>query len=167
MPLSSYAYEGQLMPKSEVFFVTAELQTVLDNLPADEPRSRLEPFRAFILRWRREGRSYERIRQILRDECRVQVSVSTLFKFVQRRSRPRKATAGTSARARTGCPVVSIRRNRIPETPSRRSPEEIAAMRQAASAANHKPVFQPQEETKPLFVYDPDRPLTNKPIRKD
>jgi len=81
------------MPKSGVFFVTAELQQVLDNLPADEPRSRLEPFQLFILRWRRERRSYERIRQILRDECQVKVSVSTLFKFVQRRSRPRKAEA--------------------------------------------------------------------------
>ena len=167
MQLSSYAYESQLMPKSEVFFVTAELQTVLDNLPADEPRSRLEPFRAFILRWRREGRSYERIRQILHDECLVQVSVSTLFKFVQRRSKPRKLQPELQPEADQITPSSVVRRNRIPETLNRRSPEEIAAMREAASAANHKPAFQPEEETKPLFVYDPDRPLTNKPIRKD
>jgi hypothetical protein len=165
MPLSSYPYEGTLMSKSGVFFVTDELQRVLDNLPPDEPRSRLEPFRAFILRWRREGRSYERIRQILRDECRVQVSVSTLFKFVQRRSRPRKAQPEMTPEPSVSMPPPYGTATQ--RSSSRRSAEEIAAMRQAASAANHKPVFKPQEETRPLFAYDPERPLTNKPIRKD
>ena len=70
--------------------MNAELQQRLNEIPEDSPRSRLEPFSQFILRWRRQGRSYERIRQILRDECRVNVAHATLFKFVQRRSRPRK-----------------------------------------------------------------------------
>ena len=81
---------GTLMPKSGVFVVTDELRRVLDSLPADEPRSRLEPFRAFILRWRREGRSFSRIQQILADECHVKVSGEAVRKFVQSRSRPRK-----------------------------------------------------------------------------
>jgi hypothetical protein len=89
MPLLSYAFEGQLMPKSEVLFVTPELQRVLDNLPDSDPRSKLEPFRPFILRWRRRGRSYRAIRQILHDECHVHASLSTLFNFVERCSRPR------------------------------------------------------------------------------
>jgi hypothetical protein len=49
----------------------------------------------------------------------------------------------------------------------RRTPEEISAMREAASASNHKPVFQIEAETKPLFVYDPSRPLSNKPTPKE
>ena len=67
-----------------------ELFETLDNLPADEPRSRLEPFREVILRWRRQGRSYRRIQTLLADHCSLQVSTSMLFKFVESRSRPRK-----------------------------------------------------------------------------
>ena len=59
-------------------------------MPANEPVSRLEPLKPFILRWRGEGKSYERIRAILRDECSVKVAHSTLFKFVKSRSKPRK-----------------------------------------------------------------------------
>ena len=152
------------MSKSGVFFVTDELQRVLDNLPADEPRSRLEPFRAFILKWRREGRSYRRIRLILAEQCGVKVATDTLHKFVQRRSRPRRAQPESVSE-----PTVAIAPYQpvTQRSPGRRSPEEITAMRQAASAANHKPVFQPEEKTKPLFVYDPGRPLTNKPIREE
>jgi hypothetical protein len=61
----------------------------LENLPPDEPRSKLEPFRAYILRWRRQGRSYRRIQEILREQCQIEVAYETLRKFVQRRHRPR------------------------------------------------------------------------------
>lgn len=90
MPSPSYAHEGQLMPKSGFVVVTDELRNVLDNLPADEPRSRLDPFRTFILRWRREGRSYRSIQRILAVECQVKVTYETLRRFVQRRTKPRK-----------------------------------------------------------------------------
>ena len=167
MPLSSYPAEGSLMPNSGVFFVTPELQEVLDNLPEDDPRSKLEPYRAFILRWHGQGRSYRKIQRILAAECKILVHHETLRKFVQRRSRSRKLQPELQSEPDQITPSSVVRRNRIPETPNRRSPEEIAAMREAAKSSNHKPAFQPQEETKPLFVYDPDRPLTNKPIRKD
>ena len=155
------------MSKSGVFFVTDELKRVLDNLPADEPRSKLEPFRAFILRWHREGRSYRSICRILNEECGVKITKTPLNEFVQRRSKPRRLQAQLQPETGQITPSSVIRKNRIPETLNRRSPEEIAAMREAARSSNHKPVFQPKEEIKPLFVYDPDRPLTNKPIRKD
>jgi hypothetical protein len=66
-----------------------ELLKLLENLPPDEPRSKLEPFRAVILRWRRQGRSYRRIQEILLEQCKVDVAYETLRKFVQRRQRPR------------------------------------------------------------------------------
>jgi hypothetical protein len=66
-----------------------ELLQLLENLPPDEPRSKLEPFRAIILRWRRQGRSYRRIQEILREQCQTEVAYETLRKFVQRRQRPR------------------------------------------------------------------------------
>jgi hypothetical protein len=65
------------------------LKRILDSLPPDQPRSRLEPFREYILRWRRQGRSFERIRSILKDECNISVALSTLHEFTAKRSRPR------------------------------------------------------------------------------
>ncbi len=68
-----------------------ELQRIFDSVPEEEPRSRLEPYRELILRWRRQGRSYRRIRQLLAEQCSVGVTTSMLHKFVKSRSRPRKA----------------------------------------------------------------------------
>jgi hypothetical protein len=140
------------------------LQQILDQALKDPPRSRLEPFRELILRLRRQGWSYRGISRLLAEKCGVRATHSTLHEFIQRRSRPRDLQQQPEAEVTTPA---------IPEPPAptrlahRRSPEEIAALRAAASAANHKPVFQREEETRPLFVYDPDRPLTNKPSQKE
>src|SRR5580700_1474836 len=58
------------------------------------PRSRLEPYRDVILRWRwkRPPVSYRRILRALAAEG-VTVTVRTLYEFVQRRSRPRAEEA--------------------------------------------------------------------------
>ena len=134
-----------------------DLQHIFDTTADDEARSRLEPYRELILRWRRQGRSYRRIRQLLATSCKVTIARSTLHEFVQRRSR---------SRTDTPAPVQPAPPNQIERKPMaggeeklipRRSPEEIAAMRTAASAANHKPVFQPEEPPK-RFEYDPERP---------
>jgi hypothetical protein len=78
-----------------------ELLKLLENLPPDEPRSKLEPFRAIILRWRRQGRSYRRIQQILLEQCNVDVAYETLRRFVQRRERPRCSAGSGSGCAST------------------------------------------------------------------
>jgi hypothetical protein len=141
------------MPKLETFSVTPELQQVLDNLPADQPRSKLEPFRPFILRWRREGRSYDRIRRILREDCDVKVSVSTLFKFVQRRSRPRKAQPAPEIEHETSVagPEQAIRQAK------RLTAEERAAQVEFVRSLN-----QPTSEEQPKsgWDFDVDKPRT-------
>ncbi len=43
----------------------AELLQLLENLSPNEPCPKLEPCRAVILRWRRQGGSYRRIQGIL------------------------------------------------------------------------------------------------------
>jgi hypothetical protein len=68
--------------------LSEELVKRLENLPPDEPRSKLEPLRELILRWRQQGRSYRRIQQLLREKCQVDVAYETLRRFVQRRERP-------------------------------------------------------------------------------
>jgi hypothetical protein len=135
------------------------LEKIFESIPDDEPRSRLEPYHELILRWRRQGRSYRRIRQLLAEKCDVKVAYVTLYKFIQRRSRS-KADPQTEAQLAIIMPVRSEEKS--PLRLSRPSPEEIAAMREAARASNHKPVFA-SEERQELFVYDPDKPLTNKP----
>lgn len=144
----------------------AALQEILDQARQEQlrPRSRLEPFRELILRLRRQGSTYRAISRLLAEKCGVCATHSTLCEFVQLRSRPRKAEADLHHEPAAASAVPE----QSPATPpARRSPDELAAMRAAASAANHKPVFQREEETRPLFIYDPDRPLTNKTNQKD
>lgn len=143
-----------------------KLQQILDNLPQDEPRSRLEPYREFILKLRRRGRSYRRIRNILADTCAVQVSQTALVAFIKRRNRPRSIQPPVTELPPLEQPERKPMGGREENVIPRRSPEEIAAMRAAASAANHKPVFH-LEEPRPRFEYDPDRPLTNKKSQGD
>ena len=71
--------------------LSEELLKRLEDLPPAEPRSKLEPLRELILRWRQQGRSYRRIQQLLREKCQVDVAYETLRRFVQRRERPRSA----------------------------------------------------------------------------
>jgi hypothetical protein len=96
------------MPKPELFFVTPELQQVLDSLPPGAPRSKLDPLRPFILRWRRQGRGYRQIQQILRDECRMKASLSTLFHFVETRSKPRRTQPDIDLEPPTAQPVNEL-----------------------------------------------------------
>ena len=74
---------------------TEELLKRLENLPPGEPRSKLEPLRVYILRWRRQGRSYRRIQRILREHCQMEVAYETLRRFVQRREQSRTCSAGS------------------------------------------------------------------------
>jgi hypothetical protein len=66
-----------------------ELQEIFDNTPEDDPRSKLEPYRELILRWRRQGKSYRRMTKLLAENCGVKAATMTVHEFVQRRSRPR------------------------------------------------------------------------------
>jgi hypothetical protein len=148
----------------------AELQRIFDNVPEDEPRSRLEPYRELILRWRRQGRTYRRIRGLLAEQYSVTVSAVMVHKFVQRRSRPRKATPESQAEPFVmteyppglPAPEPELSQAAAPIRLRRRpSPEELAAQRDAIRAAYNKPVV-PNEEPEEVFVYDPDKPPTNR-----
>jgi len=144
------------MPKPVVFVVTPELQQVLDNLPADEPRSKLEPFRVFILRWRREGRSYRRIREILADKCNVRVSSEGLRKFVHSRARPRKLPP----EAETEPPAMPPVEPPPPATIGKRLSAEERATQVAYIRSLNKPEL--LEQPKPRWTFDPDKPRSNR-----
>ena len=139
------------MPKPELFFVTPELQQVLDSLPPGVPRSKLDPLRPFILRWRRQGRGYRQIQQILRDECRVKASLSTLFHFVETRSRPRKAQPDIDLESSTAQPVntppqttraAAIKKNSDQSSdPYAEARERMRKHKEAAAVKKQEPLF--------------------------
>jgi hypothetical protein len=156
----------QRIPKSEVFLMNEELQRIFDSVPEDAPRSPLEPYRELILRWRRQGRSYRRICQMLNDRCKVKVAYAPLYRFVQRRSRPRKTEPKSEPQLTIAPGPQSSQTAATARLTPRRSPEELVAMREAIRASHNKPTFR-RQEGKRLFTHDPDRIITNKPTEKE
>jgi hypothetical protein len=148
------------MPKSQIFFITPELQQVLDSVPErNDPRSRLDPFKPYILRWRRQGKTYRRIAEILTKECKVAVSHKGVLKFVKRAARPRKPQLDLEiepdvqpANSSSAAVPTATRKPRM-------TPEEQQAARAALRASFDQPLF-PTEEQKPLFVRRPG-PIRN------
>jgi len=133
-----------------------ELLKHLENLPPGEPRSKLEPLRAYILRWRRQGRSYRRIQRILREHCQLDVAYETLRRFVQRRENPRTAEpAGVETET-----VQSTVSPTAPVSTASNDPYAEARERMRKFKAEPVPVREP---VKRLFEYDPNKPLTNRP----
>jgi len=135
-----------------------ELQQIYDSVPEDEPRSRLEPYRELILRWRRQGRTYLRIRQLLEEKFSVTVSRQVLTRFIRRRSRPRKVQTEPEIEQPTILPAESassLRGNRL-------SAEERAAQVEFIRSLNQN-VLEDQPQ-KPRWNFDADKPRTiNKP----
>ena len=134
------------------------LQQIFDSVPADEPRSRLDPYRELILRWRRQGKSHDRIRQLLSDKCDVKVAYGPLYRYIQRRSRPRKGPPETEIEQPAMTPAEPM-----PSPLSfgkRLSPEERAAQVEFIRSLNKPESQQPAKS--PVFSFDPDKPRSNK-----
>jgi hypothetical protein len=137
----------------------SEVQQIFVDAPEDEPRSRLEPYREQILLWRRRGKTYRRIRQLLADRCSVSVSLAMVHKFVRNLSRPRKG----QPEVRADEPVLPIA---LPPDQAlarpRLSLEERIAQRDAIRAAFANKPAVPREDPRPVFTFDPSKPPTNK-----
>jgi len=132
--------------------VKEELQRIYDSVPEDKSRSRLEPYRELILRWRRQGRTYRRIRELLAEKCGVKVADMTLHEFVQRRSRPRKVQPEADiGQTVTADPEPSVGKKRL-------TPEEKAAQVEFIRALN-KPKLE-EQPAKPRWNFDADKPRT-------
>ena len=111
------------------------LQQIFDETPQDDAKSKLDPYRKLIFRWRRQGRTYRRIRDLLAEKCGVQTNVANLYRYTQRRVRPRKPESGLEAEweeSISGPLQPEVHSTARPTT--RRSSEEIAAERVRISA---------------------------------
>jgi hypothetical protein len=131
-----------------------ELQVIFDSTPEDEPRSKLDPYRELILRWRRQGKTYRKICGLLAERCDIKMNSGSLFRYIKRRSRPRKALPEieieTSQKAEAAC-----------TTPAARSQIITAAQnRPSLQSFRNKPARPPKPAVLQEFRYDEDKPLT-------
>ena len=91
------------------------LEAILDSLPAQPPRSRLDPYADLIEEMRRRNWTYRAIAQVLAEKCNLKVAPSNIHHFVRQRglrigSKPEavrrtdgeRQSAPTSSGSRTG-----------------------------------------------------------------
>ncbi len=168
MPLCAYAYVGPRCHCSEGLLMTPEQFRDLANLPLDESCSRLEPYRELILRWRRQGRGYTRIRKLLAEKCSVTISRQVLTRFIKRRAKPRKPKPDSDLESATVQPVAPVRQAAATSIPksSDQSVDPYAEVRERMRKHKEAPpplkprkVFEvPEEdddEIKPLRMMPP------------
>ena len=129
------------------------LQAILDSLPPQRRRSKLEPHAALIRALRGRGQSYREIVTILRERCGLRVAMHTVYHFVK--ARAQKKGARRPPRLQPSEPVR--RASEAGPSSSPRSPEwpedvwtRIAAVKQRAPASAAEPK---------AFAYDENEPL--------
>jgi len=148
MALLSYLARLQNTASAGFLSMNQDEQLDLDNLPFAPARSRLEPHRELILRWRRQGRPYRTILKFVKEHCGVHVSYGTLHEFIQRRSRPRKPKPDREPEvAATGNPVPPPRPTPPPHV-SQASTDPYAEVRERMRRHKQEPV---PSKPKPLF----------------
>ena len=94
----------------------------------------------------------------MREHCQPDVAYETLRRFVQRRENPPTAEPAVETE-----PVRSIASPTAPVATA--SNDRYAEARERIRKFKAEPV-PVREPVKPLFEYDPDRPLTNRPSIK-
>jgi len=154
MPLWSYAFERQQMPMSGVLPMNGDHQRVADSVLEDEPRSRLEPYREVILRWRRQGRSYRRICKLLGDKFDLKVGRTALHEFVWRRSRPRKVAPEPEIEQPT---MLATEPAQAPMPVTKLTAEERAAQIEFIRSLNQPTL---EDQPKRGWDFDLDKPRT-------
>lgn len=79
-----------------------KFDAILNNLPAKQPRSRLEPYSELITEMRKRGHTYREIANVLKKACGLKVGTSTVNDFVLARSKSKaKLSVSTSRTAAT------------------------------------------------------------------
>ena len=144
-----------------------DLQQLLNRFPDAEPRSKLAHYWPVIREWRRRKKTYREIRKnlILAGAFKT-LSIDTLYRFIKRRSRPRKAEVvePETATPPAAAPLQQTDFNRQPKL----SAEELKARREKARASNHKPLFGTPgngAENEPV-TFDLGKPRVNQNLLK-
>jgi hypothetical protein len=139
-----------------------KFQAILDDLPAKNPRSRLEPYSELIVEMRKRGRSYREITRVLKQSCGLRVGTSTINDFVLARAKSTKkrTTAATRELVGTGNDYNTL----ISTYKNRKNLQGTGSTQKALEDVRRNPkVVKDQPPTtrkkKLLFEYNPDEPL--------
>ena len=138
--------------------VDDKFRDILEGLAEPEPRSCLDSFRELIDELRRRGRTYREIAHILAERCEVFVSVSTVYRFIQSRSRkrpqPRKRQSLQIPKAAKLTQLADTEQKVAANSGIGSASEEI--QRRIAALKLRPAAIQTKSQ---LFQYDPDEPL--------
>jgi hypothetical protein len=146
--------------------VNEELQRIYDSVAEDDRRSRLDPFGELILRWRRQGKSHDRIRQLLADKCGVKIAFGPLYRYIERRSKPRKAKPAIEIEYEqpTDLPTANLVSQPMQPRQPQTRPGEDPWAEQRERMRRHKAEPPPPPKRKPFEVSEEDLDGT-KPLR--
>jgi hypothetical protein len=128
------------------------LQAILDSLPPQRRRSKLEPYAPLIRALRARGRSYREIVVILRERCGLRVAMHTVYHFVRaqkagiRRPVPRQPLGSVRRASEAGASSSPLPSDAPEDVWTR-----IAAVKQRAPAC--------QAGEPKAFAYDENTPL--------
>ena len=135
----------------------SKFSDILESLPEPEPRSCLDPFQKLIYELHRRGRTYREIARILAERCEVVVSVSTVYRFHQKRLLKQKAGKRQHSQSppekELGQTTVLEEKKSTDSLPG--PPTDEIKKRISDIKLRQTPVT----KTSKLFNYDPNEPL--------
>lgn len=139
----------------------AKFAAILNSLPPQQSRSRLEPYDALIREMRKRRRSYREIAEVLREHFGLHIATSTICEFALSRAKDVTAkrdvksddlAATRNTKAFNG--TVEPRRARASAFSPRKIMEGIAGTPQNALQDSSRKL-----KNKPRFEYNPEEPL--------
>jgi IS30 family transposase len=136
-----------------------DLEAILDSLPAQPPRSRLDPYADLIEEMRRRNWTYRAIAEVLAEKCDLKVAPSNIHHFVRQRelrmaSKPetvRKVDAGDRQSA------ASASRSRSVDKTGGSIKEQDDEVRARIDALKRRQ--EPRNPARKAFEFNPAEPL--------
>jgi hypothetical protein len=141
--------------------VDAKFEAILNNLPAKEPRSRLEPYSELIAEMRKRGRTYREIAHVLKKACGLKVGTSTVNDFVLARSKSKAklslSTSRTTATKKNMEGLTGTYKDTKARESTGRPQKALEGIARTIKELKDRPLK--TSEKKLLFEYNPDEPL--------
>jgi hypothetical protein len=139
----------------------AKFEAILNNLPAQKPRSRLEPYGELITEMRKRGRTYREITQVLKKACGLTVGLSTVNDFVlahsQSVTKPFAPVSKSNGTKRNKSALTGAYRHTKDQKGTGRHQNALQGIARTIKELKDRPLATPAK--KPRFEYNPDEPL--------
>ena len=134
-------------------------EAILDSLPAQPPRSRLDPYADLIEEMRRRNWTYRGIAQVLAEKCNLKVAPSNIHHFV------RQHELRTRNQRQTGARLSGSAAERTPTSSNQQEPRILPAggtaqddeVQKRINALKQRPA--PRSTATKAFEFDPSEPL--------